>query len=78
MSAEEKFSRLMKNALNPFVEPLFNEDQLRLAEHPGLMKTTEVLDPRIPKTILAEFREGTTFYPESKEVVDLVIKEMRE
>jgi len=42
------------------------------------MKTTEVLDPRIPKTILAEFREGTTFYPESKEVVDLVIKEMRE
>ena len=26
MSPEEKFSRLMKNALNPFAEPLFNEE----------------------------------------------------
>jgi hypothetical protein len=33
MTPEEKFSRILKGALNPFADKLFNKEQLKVAEH---------------------------------------------
>ncbi len=68
MSAELKFSQLMRNTLNPFKDPLWNEDQLRLAEVEGyeeIEKETEVFDPRLTRSVVRMFREGAKFEEES-------------
>jgi len=36
MSPEEKFARVMKKALNPFIDLNMNRDQFRFSEHDTL------------------------------------------
>lgn len=58
----------MKNTLNPFKDPLWNENQLRLAEVNGyeeIEKQAELFDPRLTKSVIRMFREGAKFEEES-------------
>jgi len=75
MSPEEKFARLMKKALNPFMDLNMNRDQLRLSEHDALdeHKNVEVPDPRLPRSVLRMLREGSDFKPESRKIVESLI-----
>lgn len=72
MSPEEKFARVMKKALNPFIDVNMNRDQFRYSEHEQLdeHKFVEVPDPRLPRSVLRMFREGTDFKPESRHIVE--------
>jgi len=48
MTPEEKFTRLIKGALNPFADKNFSENQMRLIDLPELDedKKFETIDPR--------------------------------
>ena len=71
MSPEEKFARVMKKALNPFIDLNMNRDQFRFSEHDALdeHKNVEVPDPRLPRSVLRMLREGSDFKPESRELI---------
>ena len=72
MSPEEKFARVIKKALNPFIDLNMNRDQFRFSEHDTLdeHKKVEVPDPRLPRSVLRMLREGSDFKPESREIVE--------
>ena len=80
LSAEDKFSLLMKKALNPFIDPNFNELQLRRATHPDMdeSKKIEVPDPRETRSVLRLNRKGTEFKPEAKDQVVGLIAGLRD
>jgi len=75
MSPEEKFARVMKKALNPFMDLNMNRDQLRFSEHEALdeHKKVEVPDPRLPRSVLRMLREGSDFKPESRKIVESLV-----
>ena len=60
MTPEEKFTRLIKGALNPFADKNFSENQMRLIDLPELDedKKFETIDPRQPRSVLRMLREG--------------------
>jgi hypothetical protein len=72
MTAEEKFSGIMNRHLNPFHKPLFNEEQLLLAdESEHLKKELELFDVyRKSKSVIRMMREGSKFTKESRELID--------
>lgn len=79
MTPEEKFARVMKKALNPFIDLNMNEDQYRFSEHPELElhKKIEVPDPRLPRSVLRMMREGSDFKYESRLIVDELVQDLR-
>jgi len=76
MSPEEKFARVIKKALNPFMDLNMNREQLRFTEqHEALdeHKKVEVPDPRLPRSVLRMLREGSDFKPESRKIVESLV-----
>lgn len=75
MTPMTKYKLLFSKVLNPFVgKPLWNDRNLKHAEHPQLdKKHTNPPDPRLARSLMLKWYQGQEFTQEShKEVWDLI------
>ena len=66
--------------MNPFAPHNFSEEQLATTPGPEwtMLKNPIVPDPRVPRSMQNMNPDYVEFFPETKEVVDQLIKEARD
>lgn len=80
LSAEEKFSGIIHKQMNPFLKPLWNHEQLLLAdESEFLPKQVEMFDVyRKSKSVIRMMREGAKFTREAEKMVHEMVDEYKD